>query len=123
MNAFAPTPDLLLKAAVVCCTLALGACASTEPQTVDATDEAAVATPETSVASAEPVGTGEVAPIGKDPNEMICRRERATGSHFSRRVCRTRAQREADAEAAQEAMRRRLGSGMDPAGAGAPTGG
>lgn len=30
-----------------------------------------------------------------DLNEMICRRERATGSHFSRRVCRTRAQIEA----------------------------
>ena len=29
----------------------------------------------------------------QDPNEMICIRERPTGSHFSRRVCRTRTAR------------------------------
>lgn len=30
-----------------------------------------------------------------DPNELICRRERETGSKFTRKVCRTRAEIEA----------------------------
>lgn len=35
-----------------------------------------------------------------DPNEVICKRQRPIGSHIPVRVCRTRAQIEADREAA-----------------------
>ena len=39
-----------------------------------------------------------------DPNEVICRREKSTGSNISRRICRTRAEIEARAEADQAAL-------------------
>jgi len=38
-------------------------------------------------------------------NEMVCRRERATGSKFSRKVCRSRAEIEARASKDQDKIR------------------
>ena len=40
-----------------------------------------------------------------DPNELICRRERETGSKFSTRICRTRAEIEAREAADRDIMR------------------
>ena len=40
-----------------------------------------------------------------DPNELICRRERETGSKFTQRICRTRAEIEAREAADQEILR------------------
>ena len=40
-----------------------------------------------------------------DPNELICRRERETGSRFSTRICRTRAEIEAREAADRDIMR------------------
>jgi len=39
------------------------------------------------------------------PDEMICRRERVTGSHMPVRICRTRAQADAEQRGAQEFLR------------------
>ena len=49
---------------------------------------------------AAPSGTGS-------PDDIICRREVRTGSHFSTRVCRTRAEMEAAREDSQEFLRDR----------------
>lgn len=40
-----------------------------------------------------------------DPDELICRREKQTGSKFTKRVCRTRAQIEARKEKDQASLR------------------
>ena len=40
-----------------------------------------------------------------DPNELICRRQRETGSKFTTRICRTRAEIEARKAQDQEIMR------------------
>ena len=39
------------------------------------------------------------------PDEMVCRRERVTGSHMTVRTCRTRAQADAEQRGAQEFLR------------------
>lgn len=39
------------------------------------------------------------------PDEMVCRRERVTGSHMPVRICRTRAQADAEQRGAQEFLR------------------
>ncbi len=46
-----------------------------------------------------------------DPNEIVCRREKKTGSHRVTRVCRKRAQIEARRVADQEAVRK-MGTGI-----------
>ena len=40
------------------------------------------------------------------PDDVICTREKVTGSHFSRKVCRTRGEIEAEREAHQRALDR-----------------
>ena len=40
-----------------------------------------------------------------DPDELICRRERETGSKFTTKICRTRAEIEAMEVQAQESLR------------------
>ena len=59
------------------------------PQDLDASDM-----PQTASASPE-----------NDPDELICRREKETGSKFTTKICRTRAQIEAMEAQAQESMR------------------
>jgi len=39
-------------------------------------------------------------------DELICKRERVTGTHIAKKVCRTRQQVEAEREAAEHFMRR-----------------
>ncbi len=41
-----------------------------------------------------------------DPNEKVCKRIKSTGSNFTRRLCQTRAQWDAEAKAAKEAVDR-----------------
>ena len=48
---------------------------------------------------------------GDDPNEIICRREQVTGTNFRRRVCLTRAEREAARQQTREEMQQRQSSG------------
>jgi len=59
------------------------------PQDLDVSDM-----PQTASASPE-----------NDPDELICRREKETGSKFTTKICRTRAQIEAMEAQAQESMR------------------
>ena len=101
--------------------LLLCACASVDGEGTDgsAAVDTDVAAATKTVARAEPApADAEAADSEGDPNEVICRRERATGSHFSRRVCRTRAQIAAEQAEAQELMRGRTGSAGQPTGAG-----
>jgi len=44
------------------------------------------------------------APIVGDPNEVICKNEEVIGTRFAKRICMTRAQREARAKAARETL-------------------
>ncbi len=44
-------------------------------------------------------------PLANAPDEMVCRRERVTGSHMTVRTCRTRAQADAERRGAQEFLR------------------
>ena len=43
--------------------------------------------------------------LASDPDEMICRRERETGSKFTTKICRTRAEIDARAAQDQETLR------------------
>lgn len=52
------------------------------------------------------------------PDDVICRREVRTGSHFATRVCRTRAEIEATQQETQEFMRERQSVGTVPGGGG-----
>ena len=51
------------------------------------------------------------------PDDVICRREVRTGSHFATRVCRTRAEIEAAQQESQEFLRERQSLGGAVAGA------
>lgn len=73
-----------------------------------------VANPTDATATADKTATGTSAvtapsaaqPTAKasEPSELVCRREAPTGSHLGRRVCRTRAEIEADVAQSREAM-------------------
>jgi len=54
----------------------------------------------------------------ESPDDVICRREKVTGSHFARKVCRTRAQIEAEREAHQQALQRVNSTGFGANGGG-----
>lgn len=58
------------------------------------------AAPATSAAEAAEASAKSV----KDPNEKICTIERMTGSNITKRVCMTRAEREAQIEANRSAL-------------------
>ena len=58
--------------------------------------------------------------MSDDQNEIVCRRQHVVGSHFKKNVCKTRAEMALEQESAQEALRRRGGSGCP---SGGPTGG
>ena len=97
----------------------IGACASSGPEssapavTASTTSVDAVA-PDSSSAPLAGDPQGEDTPDTpqivsaspeNDPNELICRRERETGSKFTQRICRTRAEIEAREAADQEILR------------------
>ena len=109
----------------------IGACATSGPE---ATAPAATAPPATAnaVAADNPeLDTTDAPELASaeaeyDPNEVICRRERESGSNFYRKTCYTRAQLEARQETDQEALRQmrsmRSGSQSEVQGQG-PSGG
>jgi hypothetical protein len=84
----APVPAVTTSSASV------DAVASDNPSAPPAGDLQDLATPQT--ASASPAS---------DPDEIICRRERETGSNFTTRICRTRAEIEAREAQDQEILR------------------
>ena len=85
---------LISLAAIALC---IGACASSGPEApADTASEAKGSAPVVEVSA----GVVEA----KDPNEIICRKERQTGSRFATRVCRTRAEIEARAAKDQKAL-------------------
>lgn len=55
----------------------------------------------------------------ESPDDVICKRERVTGSHFPQKICRTRAQIEAKREADQKALQRNNSTGFEANSAGA----
>ena len=55
---------------------------------------------EAPAAPAEPQANQQAQP---DPNEVVCKEETVIGTRFTKRVCMTRAQREARAKAGREA--------------------
>lgn len=98
----------------------IGACASSGPETAE---PAVTASP--SSVDAEASGQSTAAPEGEiydldapavettasalpedDPDEIVCRKEKQTGSSIVRKVCRTRAEMDATEAEAQESMRR-----------------
>ena len=117
--------------------LCIAACASSGPEPVStaAVAQSAASSPAISAAS-EPVPTAsepstadgelhvvdvpDVTPVAQtvapsdtpDPDELICKRTRTTGSHRMTRVCMTRAQIE-QARAAHQAMVREMGRKPD----------
>ena len=64
--------------------------------------------------AAEVVQTVDATPEN-DPDELICRRERETGSKFTRKICRTRAEIERRREQDQQIMQtgRKTSGGSD----------
>tara|TARA_Y100001933_G_scaffold46841_1_gene44681 strand:- start:3159 stop:3449 length:291 start_codon:yes stop_codon:yes gene_type:complete len=50
---------------------------------------------------------GDEARKRKDPNEVVCRRERVTGSHMRQKICHTRAEWDELREESQRMMRDR----------------
>ena len=54
------------------------------------------------LAHAEPAVTAEQTDKALDENRRVCRRLPVTGTHFKRRICKTAAAWEAEAEAARE---------------------
>ena len=67
--------------------------------------EAPAETEKADAAPAEAAAAPE-AVAENDPNEKICKRIKSTGSNFTRRRCQTRAQWDAEAKAAKEAVDR-----------------
>lgn len=79
--------------------------------------EAVRPNPDTSATTLPGVtATGVSAPTAPVPPPQICRTERVTGSNLSRRVCRNRAQTEAERAESREMLRRVQGSRVPPAG-------
>ena len=97
----------------------IGACATSGPEATapEATAPPATANAVASDSPAAPSGdetpeldatsAPELADASSegDPNELICRRERESGSNFYKKTCYTRAQLEARQETDQEALR------------------
>ncbi|MEJ2603151.1 MAG: hypothetical protein P8172_07625 [Gammaproteobacteria bacterium] len=84
-------------AALLLATLAAGCAATTDTQSVDAV-MAAENTADATVAMADRAEAGS-----GDPDEMVCKVEKQTGSRIRRKVCATREQWERTEEYAQEA--------------------
>jgi predicted kinase len=52
--------------------------------------------------------------MSRERDEIVCRRQHVVGSHFKKTVCRTRAEIEAEREAAQMALREAKGPTRKP---------
>ena len=96
--------------------LIVSACAGTGSNSGQAAapgTSAAIASGAAAQPSAEIAQVREVAVAAStgSPDDVICRREVRTGSHFSTRVCRTRAEIEATQQESEEFMRQRQSRG------------
>ena len=78
--------------------LFISACASSGPEAPEVADSAQSG--EVVEATAAAVAAAEA----NNPDEIICRKERQTGSRFATKVCRTRAEIEARAAKDQKAL-------------------
>lgn len=107
---------MIRQIAVATISIGIGACASSGPEAPPPAEAAGADSVDTveSVNPSAPSGDGFYAletsnapetvimvPVAES-DQIVCRRERATGTKFSRRVCRTRAEIEARAEKDQE---------------------
>jgi hypothetical protein len=52
--------------------------------------------------------------MSQERDEIVCRRQQVTGSHFRKTVCRTRAEIEAERRSAQDAMGQARGTTFKP---------
>ncbi|SVA67877.1 uncharacterized protein METZ01_LOCUS120731 [marine metagenome] len=94
----------------------LAACVTPNPELIQNAPSAAVPPPSGDTAAPIPdlqevnlqnIEAKEI-PLANNtgsPDEMVCRRERVTGSHMPVRICRTRAQADAEQRGAQEFLR------------------
>ena len=85
----------------------LAGCASSEAPSDNVPATASATEPATESAD---VDAAEIS-AGENPDEIICRREQVTGTNFRRRVCLTRAEREAARKDTQDEMLQRRSSG------------
>lgn len=111
---------MLRQISIVTLSLWFGACASSGPEvrTPEATNPSAAADGVESDLRSDPAEheihdldapEPEISASASDAdksNEIVCRREKQTGSRMSRKVCRTRAEIDARAEQDQEMMQR-----------------
>lgn len=65
-------------------------------------------------AESAPAGYASVEQIEGDPDRMVCRRQKETGSRLSSRVCKTAAEWEQERLDNQEAIRNATRSGVRP---------
>lgn len=84
----------LLTAAACCLAYAGQGYANETPEAPPAQDEA----------SPPVVANAEKAPAETDPNALVCRYEKPTGSHMRVKVCRTQGQIKVEEEAKQRLM-------------------
>ena len=110
---------MIKQTLVILISIFIGACASSGPETPAPAVKASSASveavapdnpsnqPAGDLQGADTADTPQIvsASTENDPNELICRRERETGSRFSTRICRTRAEIEAREEADRDIMR------------------
>lgn len=110
---------MIKQTLVIAISIFIGACASPGPETPAPEVKASSASveavapdnpsnpPAGDLQGADAPDTQQVVSASpeNDPNELICRRERETGSKFSTRICRTRAEIEAREEADQKILR------------------
>ena len=91
----------------------LAACVTPNPEPIQNTPSAAASgdtatsTPDSQEVNLQNIEAKEI-PLAisvGSPSELICRRERVTGSHMPVRVCRTRAQINAEQRGAEEFLR------------------
>ena len=102
---------LLIASAFGAASMAASGCVETNTAQSSSLSEMPPATEapaETEKADAAPSGAAAApeAVAENDPNEKICKRIKSTGSNFTRRRCQTRAEWDAEAKAAKEAVDR-----------------
>jgi hypothetical protein len=107
------------RISVVAISICIGACASSGPE-APAASSASVDAVASDNPSAPPAGdlhepdASDVEKTASDSEEIVCRREKATGTKMTRTVCRTRADIDARAAKDQDAL------GQSRSGTGAP---
>ena len=110
---------MFIRISIATISLLIGACASSGPEApapavADSSSSGAAvasdATPTTPAGDLKDPNASDMQQVASasseyDPDEIVCRRERETGSKFTVKTCRTRAEIKAREERDQEAMR------------------